>query len=64
MLTTEEARKYLKRDLSDERIQQILGYLYGLVETSIKLERKKYEQHIRKTTRGEQKECSFGRGEN
>lgn len=51
MLTKEEARKYLKRDVSDERLEQILGYLYGLVETIIKQERTHYEERIRETTR-------------
>jgi hypothetical protein len=51
VLTTKEARKYLKRDISDERLQEILGYLYGLTETIIRQERQIYEQDIRKTTK-------------
>ena len=50
MLTLEEARKYLKRDVSDERLTQILGYLQGMVETVIKQERENYEQAIKKRT--------------
>jgi hypothetical protein len=53
VLTPQQARKYLKkRDISDERLKVILGYLYGLVETMIKQERKNYERNIRQTTRG------------
>ena len=47
MITIEEARKYVKQDISDERVGQILGYLQGLAEAVIREERKKYEQDIR-----------------
>ena len=46
MITIQEARKYLKRDVSDERVGQILGYLQGMAETIIREERKKYEHDI------------------
>lgn len=47
MITPEEARKYLGRDIPDERVKEILGYLYGMVETIIRQERKQYEKAIR-----------------
>ena len=48
MITIQEARKYLKRDVSDERVTQILGYLHGMAETIIRQERKKYEQNFKR----------------
>jgi hypothetical protein len=53
VVTVQEARKYFKGDISDERLEQIVGYLQGMVEMVIKQEREKYEQEIKKRYPGE-----------
>jgi len=47
IISLEEARKYIKQNISDERLTQIIGYLQGMAETIIKQERKNYEQEIK-----------------
>jgi len=40
-------RKHFKNDISDQRLNELVGYLEGVAEAVIREERKKYEQIIK-----------------
>lgn len=49
ILSLKEAWKYFRREISDEKLLQKIGYLEGLAEKIIKGDRQNYEQNIKNT---------------
>jgi ATP-dependent Zn protease len=54
MLTIQECRKYLKKDLSDKRIEEIRDYLYALSKEVIRKNVDDYEKSLKKVLKYEQ----------
>lgn len=54
MLTIQECRKYLKKDISDKRVEEIRDYLYSLSKEIIRKNVDDYENGLRKTLEYEQ----------
>lgn len=55
MLSVEKCREYLPtRDISNDDIEKIRYYIYSLAKEIINKNIKIYEEHNRKTVRGEQ----------
>lgn len=54
MLTIQECRKYLNKDISDKRVEEIRDYLYALSKEIIRKNVDDYENSLRKTLGYEQ----------
>jgi hypothetical protein len=54
MLTIQECRKYLKKDIPDKRVEEIRDYLYALNKEIIRKNVDDYEKSLRKTMKYEQ----------
>ena len=54
MLTIEECRKYLKKDISDKKVEEMRDYLYALSKEVIRKNVDEYESSLRKVLKYEQ----------
>lgn len=54
MLTIQECRKYLNKDISDKRVEEIRDHLYALSKEIIRKNVDDYENSLRKTLGYEQ----------
>lgn len=54
MLTIEECRKYLKRDIPDKKVEEMRDYLYALSKEVIRKNVDEYESSLRKVLKYEQ----------
>ena len=54
MLTIEECRKYLKKDISDKKGEEMRDYLYALSKEVIRKNVDEYESSLRKVLKYEQ----------